>query len=60
MSRITNSCVEEAVIAIISVVSVKYQQWHKSRERRIKNLTEIEHIFVFTWFAINELIFKRF
>ena len=25
-------------------------------ERTIKNLTEIEHIFVFNWFAINEQI----
>ena len=59
VSRITNSCVEQVVIVIISVVSVKCEQWHKNREK-INNLTEIEHIFVFTWFAINELICKRF
>ena len=53
MSRITNSCVEQAVIAIIGVVSVKREQWHKTRGT-IKNLIEIKHIFVFTWFAINE------
>ena len=48
------------MIVIISVASVKCEQWHKSRERTIKNLTEIEHIFVLTWFAINELIYKRY
>ena len=60
MNRITNSRVEQAVIVIISVVSVKCEQWHKSRERTIKKETEIKHIFVVTWFAINELIYKRF
>ena len=32
VSIITNSCVEQAVIVIISVVSVKCEQWHKSSE----------------------------
>ena len=30
VTRITNSCVEQAVIVIISVVSVKCEQWNKS------------------------------
>ena len=59
VSRITNSCVEQSVIVVISVVSVKCEQYTKV-VRTIKNLTVIEHIFVFTSFAINELIFKRF
>ena len=41
MSRIANSCVEEAVIII--VVSVKYEQWHRSIEDNKKSL--IEQIF---------------
>ena len=32
VSRITNSCVEQAVIVIIIVVSVKCEQWHTSSE----------------------------
>ena len=32
MSRITNSCVELAVIVTIIIVSVKCEQWHKSSE----------------------------
>ena len=32
VSRITNSCVEQAVTVIVSVVSVKCEQWHKSTE----------------------------
>ena len=55
VSRITNSCVEQAFGVVISVASVKCEQWHKTSENN-KNLTEIKHIFVFTWFAINELI----
>ena len=31
VSRITNSCVEQVFSVIISVVSVKCEQWHKSR-----------------------------
>ena len=60
MSRITNNCVEQALSVIISVVSVKCEQWHKSGERTIMNLTETKHIFVFTWFANNELIYNVF
>ena len=44
VSRITNSCVEQPLSVIISVVSVNCEQWHKSRERTIKSLTETEHI----------------
>ena len=32
VSIITNSFVEQAVIVVISVVSVKCEQWHKSSE----------------------------
>ena len=32
VSRIANSCVGQAVIVIIIVVSVKCEQWHKSSE----------------------------
>ena len=32
VSRIANSCVEQAVIVIIIVVLVKCEQWHKSGE----------------------------
>ena len=32
MSRIANSYVGQAVIVIIIVVSVKCEQWHKTRE----------------------------
>ena len=32
VSKITNSCVAQAVIVIISVISVKCVQWHKSCE----------------------------
>ena len=36
VSRITNSCAEQAVIVIISVVSVNCEQWHKSNENNIE------------------------
>ena len=55
VSRIANSCMEQKVIVTVIVVSVKCEQWHKSGENKIKSLTVTEHIFVFTWFAINEL-----
>ena len=32
MSRIGNSCLEQAVIVVIIVVSVKCERWHKSIE----------------------------
>ena len=32
VSRITNSCVEQAVIVIICDASVKCERWHKSSE----------------------------
>ena len=32
VNRITNSCVEQAFGVVISVVSVKCEQWHESRE----------------------------
>ena len=52
VSRIANSHIEQAVIVIVIVV-YKFEQWHKS-------LIETKLVFVFTWFDIHELIFKRF
>ena len=59
MSKITNSCVEQAVIVIISVVSVKCEQLHKSSENN-KEFDWDKIQIGFTWFAINKLIYKRF
>ena len=59
VSKIANSCVGQAVMVIIIVVSVKCEQWHKSRVNNKEYLSETKHISVFTWLAINELIFKR-
>ena len=47
------------IIVIITVYKTVRITVYKT-VRTIKSLTEIKHIFVFTWFAINELIFKRF
>ena len=58
-SRIANSCVEQAVIVITIAVSVKCEQWHKSRANNKDLLNETKHVFVFTFTAINERIFKR-
>ena len=55
-----NSCDRQTVIVAIIVVSAKCEQWHKSSVNNKELLSEIEHLFVFTWFAISELIFKRF
>ena len=60
VSRIANSSVGQAVIVIIIVVSMKCEQWHRSNANNKEFLSETKQIFVFTWFAINELIFKRF
>ena len=60
VSRIANSCVGQAVIFIIIVVSIKCEQWHKSSANNKEFLSEIKNIFIFTWFAIIELVFKRF
>ena len=61
VSRIANSCVVQAVIVIIITVSAKCEQFHKRSENNKEFfVSEIKHIFVFIWFTINELIFKRF
>ena len=60
VSRIANSFAGQAVIVTIIVVSVKYEQWHKSSMKNKEFLNEIKPVFVFALFAINELIFKRF
>ena len=59
---IAYSCVGQAVIVIIIVISVKFEQWWyvissaNNNESLIKTKTGI----YFTWFAINELIYKSF
>ena len=58
--RITNSCIEQAVIVVIIVVSVKYEQWHKNSENNEETLIETKRIFLLTLVAITEFIFKRF
>ena len=60
VSGIVNSYVGQAVIVVIIVVSIKCEQSHKSGEHNKEFLSETKHMLVFTWFAINELIFKRF
>ena len=60
VSRTANTCIGQAVIVINIVVSVKCEQWHKSSANNKELLSEIKQIFVFTWFASNELISKRF
>ena len=49
--RIANTCVEQAVVVIIIVVSVKCEQCHKSSANNKEFLSEIKHISVFTWFG---------
>ena len=44
--RIANSCVEQAVIFIIIVVSVKCEQWHKSSAENKDSLIETKQIFL--------------
>ena len=60
VSRIANTCGRQTVIVIIIVVSVKCEQCDKSNANNKEFLSEIKHIFVFTLFAINKLIFKGF
>ena len=60
MSTISNSCVEQAFIVIIIIVSVNVEQWHKCSANNEEFLRETKHMFVLTWFAIHELILKRF
>ena len=50
----------QEVIVIIIVVSVKCEQWYKSRANNIEFLSEIKHILVNNWFVIYEVIYKRF
>ena len=45
VSRIANSCIEQAVIVIIIVVSVKCAQWHKSSNKTIMSLIELLNVF---------------
>ena len=52
VNRITNSCVGQAVIALIIVVSVQYEQWRKSSEHNKQFLSEVKLIFASVWFAI--------
>ena len=59
VSKITNSCVGQAVIVIIVVYPLSVNSGTKV-VRTIKRFSETKHIFAFTEFAINELIFKRF
>ena len=56
VSRIANSCVAQVII----VVSVNCQQRHKGSANSKEFLSETKHIFVFTWFSINQLIFNHF
>ena len=59
--RITNCCVEEAVIIIVIFVSVKCEQWHKvSANNKEFNLNRT-HLFLLGWQLTNSYInvFKR-
>ena len=50
VSRISNSCVGQAVIVIISIVSVKCEQWHKSNENTKKcNRNRTNICFYLVW-----------
>ena len=60
VSKISNSCVGQAVIVIIIVVFVKCKQWHKSSANNKEFLSETKHALVVSWFAIKGLISKRF
>ena len=48
VSRIANSCVEQAVVIIIIIVSVKSEQWFKSRDNNIEFNWKQTHI----WFYL--------
>ena len=61
VSIITNSCVRRAVIVIIIVVYLyRFKQWHISSANNKVSLIKTKHMFVFSWFVINELIYKSF
>ena len=60
VSSAVNCYVGQAAIVIINIASVKCEQWHKSSANNKEYLSETWHIFVFIWFAINELISKSF
>ena len=60
VSKITNSCIGQAVTVTNIVVFVKCEQWHKSSASNKEFLSETKQIFVFTCFEINEPIYKLF
>ena len=47
VSRIANTCVEQAVIVIIIIVSVKCKQWLKSSANNKEILSEIKQIYFY-------------
>ena len=59
VSRIGNSRFGQAVIVVMIIVSVKCEQWNNCSASNKEFLGEVKHEFVFTWFAINGLIYKR-
>ena len=53
VSRISNSCVGQAVVVIIIVVSVKCEQWHKSNADNKLLLSEARRIFFIFFFLLS-------